>query len=356
MNLKRLCSVLVNIALVSGIILQSGCSAAHVSSVQRKSHKITIGFSMDTLKEERWYKDRTGFEKEAKRLNANVITEIAYENSTDQFNQVKDMVSRGINLLVIIPHDAKIAADAVNYAKKYGVKVISYDRLVLNANVDLYISFDNEKVGELQANSIVKAIGKGNLAIVRGPSSDHNTILIDEGIKKALSPYIKSGKIHIVKQVEASDWMADEAYSCISGLLRKSVRLNGVIAENDGLAGGVIDALSERHLVPKVPVVGMDADLSACQRVVEGQQLMTVYKPIDKLAVAAADIAVKMAGGHSIKIGSRISDGKYKVPYYKIEPVAVYKSNMNRTVIKDRFHSLHDVYLNVPKANWPVVQ
>jgi D-xylose transport system substrate-binding protein len=129
--------------------------------------------------------------------------------------------------------------------------------------------------------------------------------------------------------------------------------VDAVIAENDSLAGGVINTLSEYHLVPNVPVVGMDADLAACQRVVEGQQLMTVYKPIKLLAVAAADFAVKMANGEDIGVTGKISDGKYNVPYYSIIPEAVTKDNMVDAVINDGFHKMSDVYLNVPKDQWP---
>lgn len=355
MNFRKVCTILAGSTIIFGILLQTGCASKRVST-PKSNHKITIGFSMDTLKEERWYKDQDNFVKESKKLNANVIVDVAYESASEQINQVKDMISKGIDVLVIIPHDATSAATAVSLAKKSGVKVISYDRLVLNANVDLYISFDNEKVGELQASSMVKAAPQGNYVIIDGPSSDHNTIMITKGIMEILNPYVKKGKIKIVKQMEATDWMSDEAHDCMTKLLQNGVRINAVIAENDGLAGGVIDALSESQLVPEVPVVGMDADLSACQRVVEGQQLMTVYKPIDKLAVTAADIAVKMAKGDKISVDSKINDGKYNVPYYKIQPIAVYKSNMNSTVIKDGFHSMSEVYMNIPKSEWSVTQ
>lgn len=350
MYFKKACTFLLNAVLISGLLMQAGCSAAKPNNQSKTDRKVTIGFSMDTLKEERWYSDRTDFVNEAKKQNADVIVDVAYEDSKVQISQVKDMIAKGINILVIIPHDAKSAADAVKYAKANGVKVICYDRLVLNANSDLYVSFDNEKVGELQAAALLKVVDKGNYVIIKGPSSDYNTVMINDGIMKVLNPYIQSGKINIIKQINATDWMADEAYDCIVKLINEDKRINAVVAENDGLAAGAIDALSESKLVSSVPVVGMDADLGACQRVVEGQQLMTVYKPIDKLAVSAADFAVKMARGDKIDISDKISDGQYNVPYFKAEPIAVYKSNMNSTVIKDGFHSANEVYLNIPKA------
>lgn len=349
---KKVCMLLIVPLLAAGLLMQSGCSPRQAQSHPVKS-KVTIGFSMDTLKEERWYKDEIGFVKEAEGQGADVVVDIDYDNAAKQLEQVKQMISKGIDVLVIIPHDTKSAANAVSYAKKNGVKVISYDRLILNANADLYISFDNVKVGELQAASILKAASHGNYVIVNGPSTDYNTVMIDKGIMNVLNSYIDSGKIKIVKQVEAYDWMADVARSCILGLRNEGQRINAVIAENDQLAGGVIDALSESQLIPSVPVAGMDADLAACQRVVEGQQYMTVYKPIDKLAKTAADIAVKMAKNEKVNIPDKISDGTYMVPYYKIDPIAVLKDNMASTVVKDGFHTVNEVYLNVPKSKWP---
>lgn len=350
MNLKRPTAILINLTLVLSFIFCNSCSPTSVKTKKKSNSQIKIGFSMDTLKEERWYKDQQSFEEEIKKKNANVITKISFDSSSDQLKNVKELVSYGIDVLVIIPHDAVSAAEAVNYAKKRGIRVISYDRLTLNTNIDLYISFDNEQVGVLQADAMVKAVPEGNYVIIKGPSYDYNTTLIYKGIMKVLTPYVKSGKIKVVKVAEATDWLADEAQSCISMLLQDGVRINGVIAENDGLAGGAISALAERQLVPEVAVTGMDADLSACQRIVEGQQLMTVYKPIDKLAHTAADIAIDMAKGETPKANSKISNGKYTIPYYKINPIAVYKNNMNDTVIKDKFHSSEDIYMNIAKS------
>lgn len=352
MQSRKILAVLFASLTVAGTLLLSGCSQP-TQGKAGKNGKITIGFSMDTLKEERWYTDRDVFVAEADKLGANVIVDVAFDDANEQMSQVKNLIDQGIDVLVLIPHDANSAATAVAMARKAGIRVISYDRLVLNANVDLYISFDNVKVGVLQAQAMVSAVPKGNYVIVDGPSTDYNSVMINHGIRSVLNPYIDSGKITVVKEFSTADWMADEASDGINKFLQDSGKIDAVIAENDSLAGGVINTLSEYHLVPHVPVVGMDADLSACQRVVEGQQLMTVYKPIKKLAVAAADFAVKMAGGESIDVADKMSDGKYNVPFYAIPPEAVDKTNMADTVIKDGFHQMSEVYMNVPKSDWP---
>jgi ABC-type xylose transport system, periplasmic component len=350
MRFKKLCVVLA--LAVAGAALPGGCARSYDNGHARDG-KTIIGFSMDTLKEERWYKDRDEFVSDVKKLGGQSIVKIAYDSDAVQFAQVKQMLDEKIDVLVLIPHDAVSAARSVALAKQYGVKVISYDRLVRKADADLYVSFDNEKVGELMAAATVRAAPSGNYVIVNGPSSDYNTVMIDEGIFRILDPYIKKGAVRIVKQASAPDWMADEASDCILSLLRNNVRISAVIPENDALAGGVINTLSENRLASEVPVVGMDADLAACQRVAEGQQLMTVYKPISELALAAARFSIEMAQGRSIRTSKVISDGQYSVPYYAIAPIAVDKANIVSTVIKDNFHTLPEVYMNIPRDAWP---
>ncbi len=352
MDTRKFWAYVCLVALLAGVMLQSGCASESTAPDSRED-KILIGFSMATLKEERWYIDRDEFVAAVQKMDANVIVDVAYNDASEQLEQVRAMIGQGIDVLVIIPHDAVSAAAAVAMAHRANVKVVSYDRLVLNADVDLYISFDNEKVGQLQAQAMLRAVPGGRYVIVDGPPSDYNSVMIREGIEAVLKPHVDSGKITIVSEFATVDWMADEAADGINKLLQDNVRIDAVIAENDSLAGGAIKALSQHHLVPTVPVVGMDADLAACQRVAEGQQLMTVYKPIRQLAVAAAGFAVKLARGEEIGVSGTMSDGKYYVPCYFIAPEAVNKDNMVDTVINDGFHKMAEVYMNVPQSKWP---
>lgn len=312
-----------------------------------------IGFAMDTLKEERWYADRTDFVREAEKKGAQVDVTISNDDSDAQLQQVKRLIAQGIDVLVIIPHDAAASARAVELAKQAGVKVVAYDRLVRSAGCDLYVSFDNVEVGRLQAQAVLAAAPAGNYVIAEGPQNDYNVTMIKQGLDQVLDAPVQSGRITIVKEFNTEDWMADEAARQVEDIMVNGRRIDAVIAENDGLAAGVITTLSKFGRIPSVPVTGMDADLAACQRVMEGQQLMTVYKPIDKLAVTAADFAVSMAEGVKPKVDGKIYDGKYAVPYYSISPVAVDKRNMADTVIRDGFHKVSEVYMNLPKSEWP---
>jgi D-xylose transport system substrate-binding protein len=306
--------------------------------------KIKIGFSLGTLKEERWIRDRDILMAKARELNAVIIVQNANNDDQDQLKQVKYLLDQQIDVLVIVPNDYYKAAAAVDLAKKQGVSVISYDRLVSNANVDLYISFDNVRVGQLMGNAMLEKKGLENLLIVNGAKNDNNTSMVKEGYDEVLKSQVAKGKIKIVAEEWAPNWLKEHAFSVVDEALKKGTKIDGIIAGNDSLAEGVIEALSVHRLVNGVTIVGQDADLAACQRIIEGTQYMTIYKPIEKLAEVTVEMAIKMARQEPLKIKDSIFNGKYNVPYYVLEPIAVRKDNMDSTVIRDGFHLRDDVY------------
>lgn len=308
--------------------------------------KIKIGFSLGTLKEERWIRDRDILMSKARELGAEIIVQNANNDDQDQLKQVDYLLEQGIDVLLIVPNDYNKAAAAVEMAKKEGVPVISYDRLVLNAEVDLYITFDNVKVGELMARNLLNTMETGNLLIVNGAANDNNTKMIKEGYDKVLNPSVSNGNIKIIAEEWAPNWLKEYAFNVVDTELQKNVRIDAIIAGNDSLAEGVIEALSEHRLTGKVKVIGQDADLGGCQRIVEGTQLMTIYKPIDKLAEATIEMAVKLVNKEQINVNSTIYNGEHNVPYYVLEPITVTKDNIDSTVIRDGFHLKNDVYRN----------
>jgi D-xylose transport system substrate-binding protein len=316
--------------------------------------KIVIGFAMDTLVHERWLRDRDVFMAKAQELGADVKLQIANSDSREQERQVEYLLDQGIDVLVLVPHDAVSAAIMVKKAKERGVKVISYDRLVKNANVDLYISFDNIKVGELMGQAAVNKVPSGNYLLLNGSESDNNSAMFREGYMKVLDKGIKDGAVNIVGETWVKDWLYENALSYMQEAMKDDIKIDAIIAGNDTLASAVIHVLTEKRLAGAVTVVGHDADRDGCQRVVEGTQYATIYKPIDIEATKGAEFAVAMAKGQEVQASDTIDDGKYQVPFYKIEPILVTKDNMMDTVIKDQFHRMEDVYINIPKSEWPV--
>ena len=337
--------------------LLAGCGRSAENSTdagEPKEDRVVIGFAMDTLVHERWLRDRDIFVAKAKELGAEVILQIAYSDSQEQEKQVQYLLDQGIDVLVIVPHDAVSAAGMVKKAKDRGVKVISYDRLIKNANVDLYISFDNIKVGELMGQAAVSQSPAGNYLFLNGSESDNNSSMLREGYLSMLEPGIQSGDIHVVGETWAKDWLYESALAYMEEVMDADTKIDAIIAGNDTLAGAAVHVLTEKRLAGQVTVVGQDADLDGCQRVVEGTQYATVYKAVDLEATKGAEFAVALANGSPIHANATINDGRYEVPSYEIEPMLVTKDNMMDTIIKEKFHSMEDIYMNIPKSEWPM--
>ncbi len=344
--MKRAVAVL---AIIS--MLFTGCKAEQKSI--NDDGIIKIGFIPETMTVERWQRDREVFVARAKELGAEeVLVKNAYEDTELQIQIARDMIAAGVDVLVIIAYDKDALTDLVEYAHQNNVKVIAYDRLIKNANVDLYISFDNYRVGELMGLAAYSAVPKGKYMILNGPETDNNVFMIRDGYMSVIQPAIDSGNIEVTGETWVSAWRDEVSYAYMSDKIGQ-VDFDVIIAGNDRVAEGAINALSENRMSGEIFVTGQDAEIAACQRIVEGTQGMTVYKPIDVLAEGAAEYAVKMALGEDIGKCESISDGKNLIDYIAYEPISVNADNMVDTVIKDGFYTIEQVYANVPKELWP---
>lgn len=348
--MKRIKLIIVSILFA---VIISACVQAPQSENQSsnrnksKSDKVRIGFLMDSLKEERWQKDRDLFTKRANELGAEVIVQSADGDDETQIKQAESLLTQGVDVLVVIPHNSEVAATIVDKAKKEKVPVISYDRLIRNSEPDLYISFDNEKVGEMQAKYLIEKAPKGNYILIGGAPTDNNAKLFRKGQMNILQPLIDKGDIKIVADQWAKDWLADEALKHTENALTQNKNdVVAIVASNDATAGGSIQPLIRLGLAGKVFVSGQDADFAGLQRIVAGTQSMTVYKPVVKLAVRSAEAAVALAKGEKIETNGKVNNGKIDVISILIEPISVDKSNLDETVIKDGFHKREDVYKN----------
>lgn len=344
-------SVLIGLVVARGGQAQSALSGA--SSASDKNGPL-IGFSMDTLKEARWQADKDAFTKRAKELGARVDVQSANSNDTQQMHDVQSLLSAGAKVLVIAAHDGTAMSKAVDLANAQGVPVIAYDRLINNGNLGMYMSFDNERVGELQAKYVVDHLpgGKGRIVCIYGSPADNNAKLFKAGQDKVLAPLVKRGDIQIVRADWAEDWKPENAKRIASAAIT-SGKFDAVLASNDGTAGGAIQALSEAGLGGKVLVTGQDSELAACQRIARGAQAMTIYKPIKSLAANAAESAFKMATGKPVIARDVTPVGKNEVPSVLEDVNVVTKDNMVQTVIKSGFHTYDEVYGDVPANQRP---
>jgi D-xylose transport system substrate-binding protein len=310
----------------------------------QEGNKPKIGFSIEAMKGERWQTDLNSFEVRAKQLGAEVISADADGDDDRQLQQVKDMIKAGIKVLVLLPHDPTMANRMVDAAKAANVKVISYDRLVLNSDVDLYVSFDRLEIGRMQAEYLVKHAPRGNYVLIGGSPSAEDAKTLHDAQMSVLRPYIDRGEIKVIADGYTKDWLSSEAYLfMLKAIDSAQGKIAAVVASNDGLAGGAIQALSEHNLAGKVAVSGQDADLAAVICIARGTQTMTVYKPVINEAARAAEEAVRLAKGEKTHADGTISNGKINVPTIMLKPVVVTKDNIKTTVVKDGFQTLKSI-------------
>ncbi len=337
---KRLLSLLVCLGLMAG------CSAAEPQealSEPQPEKKIQIGLSFDSFVIERWQRDRDAFVARARELGAEVNVQNANGDVEEQIAQIEYLIEKDMDVIVIVAVDSQRLADTVKRAKREGIRVIAYDRLIRDAGVDLYISFDNERIGEMMGESIVANTPEdGKVFMMCGSPEDNNVSLVEKGFHSV----VDRTDLEIVETAYADNWLAEIGFTTIGDYLDGGGELDAVMCGNDDIASQVIRALSERRLAGEVCVVGQDADLGGCQRIVEGTQTMTVYKSIEKLAMRAAENAVALARDGEIKTGGTYFDGTQEVPYIGLEPIAVTASNM-QVIIDDGYHLEEDIYLNV---------
>jgi D-xylose transport system substrate-binding protein len=342
---------------LTGTLLFAACVKGPQQGSTGRSAKqggpVRIGFSMDTLKEERWQRDKALVEQRCKEVGADCEIQVANGDDAVQTKQCDNFLTKGVDVLIVAPHNGQIAASIVEAAHKQGVPVISYDRLIRNSDVDLYVAHQVVKIGQMQAQYALDHAPKGNYVLIGGSQTDNNALLLIDGQMSVLQPAVDRGDIKIVTKQFAREWLASEALRITEDALTKNNNnIQAIVASNDGTAGGAISALPPQ-LIGNVLVTGQDAALDAVKRIVEGKQTMTIYKPIQPLANSAVDAAVKLARGEKVETKDTINNGKKDVPSILHQPQILDKNNVMDTVIKDGYHKLEDVYKNVPKDQWP---
>jgi D-xylose transport system substrate-binding protein len=334
-------------------------TSANASSGQTKNadpnKKVKIGFSMATLREERWVRDKEAFEAHCQKMNVECVVTVADAKADKQANDVDNLLTQQIDVLVIAPHDATQAASMVDKAKAQNVPVVSYDRLINSDKIDVYISHQVPVIGRKMAEYALEKVPKGNYVMVYGASTDNNAIIMKKEQLAVLQPAIDRGDIKIVADQHATDWKPEEALKIVeNALTQNSDKIDAIIASNDGTAGGAVSALDTKGLAGRVLVTGQDAEKAALQRIAAGTQTMTVYKPITPLASAAVEAAIKLAKKETLDSQPFLNDNiKKSIPAILLEVITVDKTNLMETVIKDGWAKFEEVYANVPADQRP---
>ncbi len=365
----KMAHILTFVLLTFAVFCLGGCAGknpAPEAQQEETPERLQIGMSFDSFVIERWLRDRDLFVMTAQELGADVNVQVANGDAQEQISQIRYFIKKGVDVIVIIAVDGEELSPVIAEAKREGIRVVCYDRLISKADTDLYISFDNEMVGALMAEAMKEALPDGgNIFAIYGSPADNNVPVVQKGFLDG----IEGSGLNIVYSAYCDNWLAELAFDAVEeGLSTTPRNLAGVMCGNDDLASQAFRALAENRLAGKVVLVGQDAELSACQRIVEGTQYMTVYKSVETLAKRAAEFACavgyeKMSdegriaqpeipeavGGFQEELAGldTISDGRYDVPYYSIEPVAVTRDNIDQEIIASGFHTEEEVYLNV---------
>lgn len=333
--------------LLAAWLLLAGCGKQETApeSEKEKEQGIQIGFSFDTFVVERWQRDRDVFVSTATELGAQVNVQNANGSVEEQVAQMEYFIEKGVDVIVVVPIDAKALETVIEKAQNKGIGIISYDRLTTGVRPDLYISFNNESVGTLMGKAVARKLNKGDrVLMICGPKSDGNVAYVEEAFRKEM----ETAQIAVADVTYIDDWKAELAAEYVSEHLDEVRNVQAIMCGNDNLATYVIQVLAEQRLAGKICVVGQDADLDACQRIVAGTQYMTVYKPVERLAKYAAESAVALAKGELPQQAETIMDEKREIPFLKLEPLSVTAANMEATIVASGFHLKEDIYIDRP--------
>jgi D-xylose transport system substrate-binding protein len=334
-----------SLAITLALIFIFGAVSGVFAAGGSESEELVIGLSLPTQREARWVSDKITMENYAEELGVTLLVQVADADQAQQAAQVETLLTRGIDVLILAPHDASASAALVAAAEEEGVPVISYDRLITNSpDVDLYISFDNVGVGRLQGEYFVNNTPPGNIIVMSGAPTDNNAKLFKQGAMEFIQPKIDDGTYTVVAEQGVDNWLPTNALSIVENALTAANNdVVGILAPNDGTAGGAIVALEAQGLAGQVVVTGQDSEAAAAKRILAGTQSMTVFKDTRDLGRAAIDAAIEFARGNTPEINGAVDNGTFDVPSLLLVPYVVTSDNLEELLVGSGYLSASDL-------------
>lgn len=315
-----------------------------LNSCVSEKKQIEVAFLFNDFNIPRWEREANLFKERITELGGAVTIKVANGDDIMQHSQAKEMIKKGVDVIVITVSNAVTAAAIVREAHDKGIKIIAYDGLILNADLDYLVGFDLQKVGELQAQYIIDKKPEGNYVLLNGDKAHTAAFEMYSGVLKVLKPSIENGNINILYTGWMENWLGTNANYYFDKIFEFSdKKIDAVIAANDGIAGGVADVLRARDLQNQILVTGQDGDLSACNRILKGEQTMTVYKSSKLIAYGAADLAYKVANNEKISNLQPRFNGRVKVPSLILDPIVVDKNNIETTIVAEGIYTMDQI-------------
>ena len=339
----------VAVAATAATVLVSACGTTDAEEPQGAKETPTIALLLPESKTTRYEAfDRPLFEAKVKALCADckLLYSNADQDAAKQQQQVEAALTQGADVLVLDAVDASAVAPLVNQAKQKDVPVIAYDRLISGIAYEYYVSFNNVRVGEMQGQALLDALNaagttaKGQVVMINGSPTDPSSADYKTGAHSVLD-----GKVKIGREFDTPDWSPDKAQQemeqSITALGRDSIV--GVLSANDGMAGGAIAAMKRAGYAKVPPITGQDAELAAVQRILTGEQYMTIYLDIRREAEQAAELAVALGRGEQPAAPTKVDNGTAQIPAYLLDPVPVTADKVKDTIVKDGFYKAADI-------------
>ena len=335
------------ISIICGIFPIANAGEAPKSNVSR-GDRPKVGLALPTQADERWRNDLAAMATRAGELGIDLVVQVTQNDQAQQNYHIEQLITSGVQVVIIAPQDSFGAAPAVDKAHAAGIKVISYDRLIMDADIDLFVSYDNAKIGRMQGEYLVKNAPAGNYILLGGPRYDSNAIFYKNEAMEVLQPLIDSGEIKVVLEQNVADWHPNTTRDLVESALTKAKNnIAAILVPNDGMAAGAVAALETQKLAGKVVVPGQDGELAAARRIVAGTQAMTVFKDVAKEADAALHAAMLLVKGENIAglTGNRTVNNRLKeVPAILFEPIVVDKTNLDAVLIESGYLDGESVY------------
>ena len=308
------------------------------SACSNTTQSVKVGLLLPTLSEARFKEDLKEIEAYVKKEKGELVYRQADNNEQKQIIQGEEILNEGIDVLIVMCVNKITATTIVRSAQERGIKVVAYDRIISNCDLDCFVSFDNVKVGELMAQYAVKEKPGGEYIVLNGDKRDQNAIWVKEGFHNVIDKYIKDGSINVLYETFIEDWSKDHAYFEMTQVINSIVKCpDAILSAYDGLSTGAINALAPLNPDIYPVVTGQNAELDACRDIMRGKQTMTIYKPIRLEAENAVRVSMQFARNEKVNFDKFVNNGYKEVPSILIEPISVDKSNLMSTVVADGF-------------------
>ena len=312
-----------------------------VQKIIAQSDSIHVGFILANLYSERWHHDRDYFQERFNQLGGQVTFIDCYDMPNNQIEAAKKLVAKKVDCIVIVAVDARSAKSAVDIANNANIPVVAYDRLIIGADLDLYITVNSVTVGKFMAEQVMKKLSEGEILYVGGPSDDFNSTLIRKGVFSELE---KKKEKYKVKSVQTASWNELDSYMLIQEYITNESSIpDAMICAADALTYGAIDVLKEYNNYGKVLLTGQDAELEICRQVIQGNILMTVYKSNKQLAYKSAEATMKLIKGEKIDVTEKIDNKKMEVPSVMLTPILITKDNAVEVLTKEGVYTKEEL-------------